>query len=127
LATLRADVLMRTGKVEEAAALVPALADAEDDASRIYLANLRRKIALARGDQAGSAEMERDISSAVDRMISGWPELRGPLLASPAYAELTFLQRPARVAADSVVRGQSEHMEPVIGDRGHDSSREFPN
>lgn len=115
LDTLQAERLLGRGKVEEAATTLPRLDDAESDSRRIYLADLHRKVALAQGRSA--AEMEAEIAATLSRMVaeSGDAGLRSLLLATPAYAELTFLQPASPLPpSNRVVHGEVNGLEKVL-------------
>ena len=113
LAILQADLLLRAGKAEQAAQMVPA--QAQDEASSLYLTNLRRQIYLATGQAERVSEMEREFARQVEAMMEDRPRLRRALLNSPAYTGLAFLTPPPPLTPpDNAVRGDVDHLEKVI-------------
>ncbi len=113
LATLKTDLLIRSGRMEEAAGQVADLDDVADEARRVYIANQRRVIAnaLSRPDEA--SEMEGEIAHSVDVMVGDSIHLRRVLLDSPAYMEMMFLSRPD-APPDDAVRGTTENLEQIL-------------
>jgi CHAT domain-containing protein/tetratricopeptide (TPR) repeat protein len=114
LATLKADLLLRAKDAEAAALVAPQPEQVGDLADRIYLANLRRRIGLARGDEQEVARMELSVRTTFQQMVSGSPRLERALLASPAYADLPFLGKANTARPDFAVRGDRDHLEKVI-------------
>jgi CHAT domain-containing protein len=114
LAILKAELLLGAGHADQAALILPKKPQDEDDASRIYLADLRRRIAMATGNKEEVARMESGIRDGFERIAADSAYLRRALLASPAYRDLRFLRGHATVATpDNAVFGDADRLEKI--------------
>ena len=113
LATLRADLLIRSERYEEASKIIPTLDQAVDEAIRVYIADQRRTVAQALGQTEEVKLMEQAIDRSVDVMVGDSTHLRRALLAGPAYNHLPFLRRPA-AAPDQAVRGSATNLDQIL-------------